>query len=191
MVEPDALLQVAHGVLDLGVAAVVGLQSERLALAIGDEGVVVVERNAAPAGCQAWGAPGARLAAPVGRPSCRRTGCGWSRPRRHHPQASRGSASRPARGWPRSAAGWLRVDSPARREAIRLVEVRAQSRRTRHGHGLYSPGRAIGGRRARAPHGGPLRFPSPSGRASRRTLEVRARADGLYLDEAARAERYQ
>ena len=42
MVEPHAVLQVADGVLDLGVAAMVGLQIQRVALAVGDEGVIAV-----------------------------------------------------------------------------------------------------------------------------------------------------
>ena len=42
MVEPDAVLQVADGVLDLGVAAMVGLEVQRVAVAIGDEGVIAV-----------------------------------------------------------------------------------------------------------------------------------------------------
>ena len=42
VVEPDAVLQVADGVLDLGVAAVVGLESQGVALPSGDEGVIAV-----------------------------------------------------------------------------------------------------------------------------------------------------
>ena len=42
MVEPHAVLQVADGVLDLGVAAMVGLQIQRVALTVGDEGVIAV-----------------------------------------------------------------------------------------------------------------------------------------------------
>ena len=42
MVEPDAVLEVANGVLDLGVAAMVGLEVQRVALAVGDEGVVAL-----------------------------------------------------------------------------------------------------------------------------------------------------
>ncbi len=40
VIEPHAVLQVADRVLDLGVAAMVGLQFERLPVAVGDEGVV-------------------------------------------------------------------------------------------------------------------------------------------------------
>ena len=40
VIEPHAVLQVADRVLDLGVAAMVGLQFERLSVAVGDEGVV-------------------------------------------------------------------------------------------------------------------------------------------------------
>ena len=42
MVEPHAVLQVADGILDLGVAAMVGLEVQRVTLAVGDEGVVAV-----------------------------------------------------------------------------------------------------------------------------------------------------
>ena len=42
MVEPHAVLQVADGILDLGVAAMVGLEVQGVAVSIGDEGVVAV-----------------------------------------------------------------------------------------------------------------------------------------------------
>ena len=42
MVEPHAVLQVADGILDLGVAAMVGLEIQGLARSIGDEGVIAV-----------------------------------------------------------------------------------------------------------------------------------------------------
>ena len=42
MVETHAVLQVPDGVLDLGVAAVVGLQIQGVAVAVGDEGVIAV-----------------------------------------------------------------------------------------------------------------------------------------------------
>ena len=42
MVEPHTVLEVADGVLDLGVAAVVGLQFEGLPLPVGDEAVIAV-----------------------------------------------------------------------------------------------------------------------------------------------------
>jgi hypothetical protein len=45
VVEPQPVLEVPDGVLDLGVAAVVGLEDERLALAVGDERVVVLRRE--------------------------------------------------------------------------------------------------------------------------------------------------
>src|SRR5229473_3080154 len=40
MVEPDAVLEVADRVFDLGVAAMIGLELERVAVAVGDEGVI-------------------------------------------------------------------------------------------------------------------------------------------------------
>ena len=42
MIGAHAVLQVADGVLDLGVAAVVGLQFQGVALPVGDEGVIAV-----------------------------------------------------------------------------------------------------------------------------------------------------
>jgi len=42
MVQADAVLEVADGVLHFGVAAVVGLQLQGAAVAVGDERVVVV-----------------------------------------------------------------------------------------------------------------------------------------------------
>ena len=42
VVEPDAVLQVADGVLDLGVAAMVGLQFQGISIPVGDEGVIAV-----------------------------------------------------------------------------------------------------------------------------------------------------
>ena len=42
MVEPDTVLEVANGILDLDVAAVVGLQFQGLPVPVGDEAVVAV-----------------------------------------------------------------------------------------------------------------------------------------------------
>ena len=42
MVQPDAVLEVSYRVLDLGVAAVVGLQFQRLPVPVGDEAVIAV-----------------------------------------------------------------------------------------------------------------------------------------------------
>ena len=42
MVEPHAVLEVADGILDLGVAAMVGLKIQGLALAVGDAAVIAV-----------------------------------------------------------------------------------------------------------------------------------------------------
>ena len=50
MIEPHAVLQVADGILDLGVAPMVGLQVQGVALAVGDEG----SWRRGPAGSQAW-----------------------------------------------------------------------------------------------------------------------------------------
>ena len=45
MVEAHAVLQVADGVLDLGMAAMVGLQFQGVALPVGDAGVIAVVRK--------------------------------------------------------------------------------------------------------------------------------------------------
>ena len=42
VVQPDALLEVAYRVLDLGVAAMVGLQFQGLSVPVGDEAVIAV-----------------------------------------------------------------------------------------------------------------------------------------------------
>ncbi len=42
MVESDAVFQVSNGVLDLGVAAMIGLQLQGLPVPIGDEAVIAV-----------------------------------------------------------------------------------------------------------------------------------------------------
>ena len=42
MVQPDAVLEVAYRVLDLGVAAVVSLQFQGLSVPVGDEAVIAV-----------------------------------------------------------------------------------------------------------------------------------------------------
>ena len=42
MIEPDAVLEVSDGVLDLGAAAVVGLQFQGFPLPVGDAAVVAV-----------------------------------------------------------------------------------------------------------------------------------------------------
>ena len=42
MVEPDAVLEVSDGILDLGVASMVGLQFQGIPLPVGDEGVIAV-----------------------------------------------------------------------------------------------------------------------------------------------------
>ena len=42
MVQPDAVLEVSNGILDLGVAAMVSLQFEQLPVPVGDEAVIAV-----------------------------------------------------------------------------------------------------------------------------------------------------
>ena len=42
VIEPDAVLQVSDGILDLGVAAMVGLQFQGFSVSVGDAGVIAV-----------------------------------------------------------------------------------------------------------------------------------------------------
>ena len=42
MVQSHAVLEVANGVLDLGVAAMVGLEVQGISVPVGDEGVIAV-----------------------------------------------------------------------------------------------------------------------------------------------------
>ena len=42
MVQPDAVLEVAYRILDLGVTAMIGLQFQRLPVPVGDEAVIAV-----------------------------------------------------------------------------------------------------------------------------------------------------
>ena len=42
MVQPHAVLEVAYRILDLGVTAMIGLQFQRLPIAVTDEGVIAV-----------------------------------------------------------------------------------------------------------------------------------------------------
>ena len=57
VVQPDAVLEVAYGVLDLGVAAMIGLQFQRLPIAVGDEGVIAVSGEEVRAGNRASASP--------------------------------------------------------------------------------------------------------------------------------------
>ena len=60
MVEPHAVLEVADGVLDLGVAAMVGLQIQDIPLAVGDERRDSCSWRTVPVGSRAWASPGGR-----------------------------------------------------------------------------------------------------------------------------------
>ena len=93
MVQPHAVLEVSDGVLDLGVAPMVGLQSEGIPVPVGDEAVIAVVDEEGqlrtgrglhppddePRGC------GVRLTL--------ERACRWSQPRRQHPPSSKGWAS--------------------------------------------------------------------------------------------------
>ena len=58
MVEPHAVLQVADGVLDLGVVAMVGLQIQGVTLAVGDAAVIAVGGEPGPLGATLCPHPG-------------------------------------------------------------------------------------------------------------------------------------
>ena len=42
VVQPHAVLEIAYGILDLGVTAMIGLQFQRVPVPVGDEGVIAV-----------------------------------------------------------------------------------------------------------------------------------------------------
>ena len=60
MIEPDAVLEVPNGVLDLGVAAVVGLQFQGVPLPVGDEGVIAVVGEKSQLGARGGASPAGR-----------------------------------------------------------------------------------------------------------------------------------
>ena len=60
VVEPHAVLQVADGVLDLGVATMIGLEIQRLTLPVGDESVVAVGGEKSQLGVGGGFSPAAR-----------------------------------------------------------------------------------------------------------------------------------
>ena len=60
MVQPDAVLEVAYRILDLGVTAVIGLQFQRLPVPVGDEGVIAVGGRREPVENRAPASPAGR-----------------------------------------------------------------------------------------------------------------------------------
>ena len=54
MVQPHTVLEVSDGILDLGVAAMVGLQFEHLPVPVGDEAVIAVGGEEGQLGNRAW-----------------------------------------------------------------------------------------------------------------------------------------
>ena len=60
MIQPHAVLQVSNGVLDLGMAAVVGLQLQGFPVPVGDEAVIAVRWRRGPVGNRAWASPAGR-----------------------------------------------------------------------------------------------------------------------------------
>ena len=105
MVEPDAVLEVANGILDLGVAPMVGLQCQGCPVPVGDEAVIAVGGEEGQLGT------GRGLHPPDDEPHRRGVGltlergavreCRWSRPHRRRRPSRRESASSPPRVWPR------------------------------------------------------------------------------------------
>ena len=116
MVQSNTVLEVANGVLDLGVAAMVGLQFQGFPVPVGDEAVIAVSGEEGQLGTGRWFYPpddepcgcgvGLTLEGGAGR------GCSWPPPRRRRRPCSRESASSPPRVSPRSgsaggrAGGW-------------------------------------------------------------------------------------
>ena len=60
MVQPDAVLEVAYGILDLGVAAMVSLQFEQLPVPVGDEAMIAVFGEEGQLGTRASASPAGR-----------------------------------------------------------------------------------------------------------------------------------
>ena len=60
MVQPNAVLEVAYGILDLGVAAMVSLQFEQLPVPVGDEAMIAVFGRRGPVGNRASASPAGR-----------------------------------------------------------------------------------------------------------------------------------
>ena len=67
MVESHAVLEVPDGVLDLGVAAMVGLQFQGVSLPVGDEGVIAVFGEQRQLGAGGGASPAGRRASPEWR----------------------------------------------------------------------------------------------------------------------------
>ena len=105
MVQPHAVLEVADGVLDLGVAPMVGLQFQGFPVPVGDEGVIAAGGEEGQLGTGRGFHPpddephrrGVRLTL-EGRAG---RGCRWSPPQRRRRPSSKESASSPSRVWPR------------------------------------------------------------------------------------------
>ena len=60
VVQPDAVLEVAYRILDLGVAAMVGLQFQHLPIPVGDEAVIAVGGEEGELENRAWASPAGR-----------------------------------------------------------------------------------------------------------------------------------
>ena len=60
MVQPHTVLEVSDGILDLGVAAMVGLQFEHLPVPVGDEAVIAVGGEEGQLGTGQWASPAGR-----------------------------------------------------------------------------------------------------------------------------------
>ena len=60
VVQPDAVLEVSDGILDLGVAAMVGLQFQGFPIPVGDEGVIAVGGEEGQLGNRALVSPAGR-----------------------------------------------------------------------------------------------------------------------------------
>ena len=60
MVQPDAVLEVAYRILDLGMAAMVSLQFQGLSVQVGDEAVIAVGGEEGQLGNRASASPAGR-----------------------------------------------------------------------------------------------------------------------------------
>ena len=101
MVQTDAVLQVSDGILDLGVAAMVGLQFQGLSVPVGDEAVITV------AGEEGQLGTGRRLYPPNNEPP--RGGVGLTLERSVSRLGDIGGTVHPVGDW-RPVRLWYRLD---------------------------------------------------------------------------------
>ena len=101
MIQPHAVLEVADGVLDLGVARMVGLKVQGISIPVGDAAVIAVAGEEGQLGAVRGLHPPDDEPQPVRRRAHPGRGRRWSPPRRRRRPSSRVWASSQSRVWPR------------------------------------------------------------------------------------------